>query len=108
MNKFDDQALKQLFHSERIADAGFSQHIVRRVRARIWLQRLIMPAALLLGGTLAYRPLVDLLGAISALADYIPVNLTELSATAAPPMSTVVTVAALVIAVLCLVPALED
>lgn len=108
VNQTDDQSLEQLFHGEPIADAGFSQRVVRRVRVRIWVQRLIMPAALLLGGVLAYAPLVDVLRVISGLADYVPVNLTALASTATPSMPAVVIAAALVVAALCFVPALED
>ncbi|MGI9271181.1 MAG: hypothetical protein ACR2QT_05355 [Woeseiaceae bacterium] len=61
----EDQLLDSMFQSEPIADDGFSDRIVRRIRRGIWLRRLALPVAMLLGGAIAIKPLMQL-GSVAA------------------------------------------
>lgn len=60
MRDRDDEMLSQLFASEPIADDGFSDAIVKRIRRRLWTERLVLPTAVVVGAALAFRPLTEL------------------------------------------------
>lgn len=60
----DDQLLTSLFHTEPIADDGFSDRIVRRLRRRLWVRRLSMPIAVLIGGLVAFKPAAALVAVL--------------------------------------------
>lgn len=66
MRDQDDERLSQLFASEPIADDGFSQEIVKRIRRRLWIERLTLPTAVVVGAALALRPLTELVRALVA------------------------------------------
>lgn len=55
-----DLRLAALFRAEPIADNGFSDRIVRRIRRRLWLRRLAIPVAAVIGGAIALNPLASL------------------------------------------------
>lgn len=59
MRDSDDARLEQLFSSEPIADDGFSENIVRRIRRRLWFRRLALPVAAAIGASIAFEPLVS-------------------------------------------------
>jgi len=63
----EDRLLESMFESAPIADDGFSVKLVKRVRRRLWLQRLALPVAAVLGGAVAIRPLADLVTAMANL-----------------------------------------
>jgi len=60
MKDEQDRLLESMFESSPIADDGFSETIVRRIRRKLWIRRVIMPTAVLLGGLVAYQPLAAL------------------------------------------------
>ncbi len=60
----EDLMLEALFAPEPIADDGFSGQIVRRIRQRLWLRRLCITTALLLGCSVALQPTLALTGFI--------------------------------------------
>lgn len=43
-----------------LPDKGFSEMVVRRIRRRVWLRRIILSTAILVGGVLALDPLCEL------------------------------------------------
>ena len=47
MKDAEDRIFESLFAAEPIADEGFSDRIVKRIRRHIWIQRLTLPAAML-------------------------------------------------------------
>lgn len=108
MKQTDDQILEALFRSEAIGDAGFSERTVKRVRTRLWLQRLLVPGALVVGGLLAFKPLVDVLQVFSSLAAYVPAGFAEQSLAALPPLSTALTAVFIIVAAVCFAPVLDD
>jgi hypothetical protein len=61
----EDQLLESMFRSEPIEDAGFSDRIIGRIRRGIWLRRLSLPVAMLIGGAIAIKPLLQL-GSVAA------------------------------------------
>ena len=68
----EDLKLEVLFRSEPIADAGFSERVMARIRRQIWVRRLALPVAFVIGASIAARPLVQLVQAVSALLEFIP------------------------------------
>ena len=64
----EDQLLESLFAAEPIADDGFSDGIVRRVRRRLWIKRLSLPLAAAIGGIIAFKPAAALVELLAELA----------------------------------------
>ena len=56
----EDRLLESMFESAPIADNGFSGQIVKRIRRKLWVRRITLPAAVLVGGLLAFQPLAAL------------------------------------------------
>lgn len=91
----EDRALEALFRSEPIDDDGFSRRIVRRIRRQIWLRRLTLPAALVIGLAIAAGPAVELLRLVGRLLSLLPGNLAGLPEQALPQMPLILVGAAL-------------
>ncbi len=68
----EDALLSSLFAAERIADDGFSDRIVRKIRLRLWVQRLALPVAATIGLAVALNPLMDLLAILPSMASLLP------------------------------------
>ena len=86
----EDRFLESMFQSESIADDGFSRRVVSRIRRRLWIRRLALPVAMLLGGAVAIKPLSQLVTAASKLLTVIPEGLVELPTSWLPQMESVV------------------
>lgn len=110
MKDKDELRLEALFRSESIADDGFSQRVLRRLRRRMWVRRLVLPTALVVGGLVAFKPASELVAALFKLLDVLPKDLTAAlpSASLLPQASTIMVGGALVVAALLFVRALED
>ncbi len=80
----EDHLLESLFRSEEIADNGFSKRVITRIRRRIWLRRLALPGAMLIGAAIAARPLFDLLTATSKLLTAVPESVLNMPSTLLP------------------------
>ena len=63
----EDRLLESMFESAPIADNGFSTRVVKRVRRRLWLQRLALPVAAIIGGAVAIKPMADLVTVVANL-----------------------------------------
>ena len=68
----EDRLLESIFKSEPIADDGFSRRVVGRIRRRIWVRRLALPVAMIVGGVIAIKPASQLLLAVSKLLTVVP------------------------------------
>lgn len=71
----EDRLLESIFAAEPIADDGFSNRIVRRIRRQIWIRRLALPTAMLVGGVIAIKPALHLVTAGSRLLSAVPPEL---------------------------------
>ena len=56
----DDQMLEALFSVEAIADDGFSDQVVRKIKRRLWVQRITLPVAAAIGAAISLKPLSTL------------------------------------------------
>jgi hypothetical protein len=61
MQDAEDRLLESLFQSEPIADDGFSGRIVGRIRRQMWVRRLALPVAMIVGAAIAIKPATQLL-----------------------------------------------
>ena len=61
----EDRFLESLFESPPVADDGFSARIVRKINRQIWIRRLTLPLAAVIGGAIAFKPLTGLVSAIA-------------------------------------------
>ena len=68
----EDRLLESMFRSEPIADDGFSGRIVTRIRRRLWLRRLALPVAMVIGGAVAAKPVSQLAVATTKLMTVLP------------------------------------
>jgi len=68
----EDLRLEALFASAAIADDGFSRRVMARVRRQIWVRRLTLPVAFIIGASIAAKPLLQLVQAVSSLLEFIP------------------------------------
>jgi hypothetical protein len=68
----EDLRLEAMFESAPIADNGFSNRVMSRIRRQVWVQRLALPIAFVVGAAVAARPLMQLVEAVSGLLKFIP------------------------------------
>lgn len=69
-----DRLLESSFHSDPIPDDGFSGRIVFKIRRRIWINRLALPVATLVGAAFALKPATQLIVALLPLLDVVPID----------------------------------
>ena len=70
-----DRLLASAFAAEPIADDGFSGRIVSKLRRRIWVDRLALPVAVLVGAAFALKPALQIVNAVLPLFNAVPVEL---------------------------------
>jgi hypothetical protein len=85
-----DHLLESMFRSEPIADDGFSNKVVSRVRRAIWVRRLALPIAMLIGAAIAAKPASELVQIIPKLLSLVPPEVTSVPLSMLPQIPTVV------------------
>ena len=86
----EDRWLESVFHSEPIPDAGFSDRIVSKIRSRIWVNRLALPVAALIGSIFAIKPAAQLITALLPLLNVMPVDMVDGPLQSLPQLQTFV------------------
>ena len=107
----EDLKLEALFRSDPVEDAGFSDRVVSRVRRKIWIRRLALPTAFVIGMSIAVKPLLQLAGVVPQLLSAIPVDfvrMPQLPLDSLPQTSTIMLWAALAFAIMMIGRMLED
>jgi len=61
MQDAEDRLLESMFQAESIPDDGFSVRAVRRIRRQLWVRRLALPIAMVVGAAVAVKPASQLL-----------------------------------------------
>jgi hypothetical protein len=85
-----DRLLEAMFRSEPIADDGFSSKVVSRVRRAIWVRRLALPLAMLIGAAIAVKPAIELLAFAPRLLSLVPAEVTSVPMSLLPQLPVVV------------------
>jgi hypothetical protein len=104
----EDRFLESLMASPPIADDGFSTQIVGNLKRRLWIRRLTVPVAGIIGGVLAFKPLSGLVTIIASLSSMIPKEVVRSTADSLPQMSLIMLGAALLVTCLVGLRFLED
>ncbi|NQV86212.1 MAG: hypothetical protein HQ492_03960 [Woeseiaceae bacterium] len=86
----EDRLLESMFASPPLADNGFSVRVVRTLNRRLWLRRLTLPTAAIIGGAIAFKPLAGLFAALSSLSSLIPADTISMATGSIPQFQTVV------------------
>ena len=84
-----DRMLESVFHSAPIPDDGFSDRIVFRIRRRIWVDRLALPVAALIGAAFALKPATQLVVALLPLLNVMPADLVNAPMQFLPQLQTI-------------------
>ncbi len=106
-----DKRLETLFSLAPVRDDGFSIRVVSHIRRRLWVRRLSLPVAFVVGGAVSIKPVLQLAGAIPALLGSIPdglLNLDKLPISSLPQLSTIIMGAALLVVVMIFARMLEE
>ena len=65
----EDRLLNAMFQAEPIANDGFSDRVVRRIRRQMWIRRLALPIAMIVGAAIAVKPAIQLVSIGSQIFD---------------------------------------
>lgn len=84
MKDAEDRLLESMFSAQVIADDGFSRRVVARIRRRLWVQRLALPIALIVGGAVALKPALQLMQVAPRLLAIVPQRLLDVPASWLP------------------------
>lgn len=111
----EELRLEALFRSDPLPDIDFSAKVMARVRRQIWLRRLTMPIAIVLGGLIAFKPVTELVASVSKVMNVLPASLTNVSlelpslpVDSLPQISTYLVIGAMIFFVAVFCQALED
>jgi hypothetical protein len=85
-----DRLLASAFAAEPIADDGFSEGIVWKLRRRIWVNRLALPVAVLVGAAFALKPALQIVNGLLPLLNTVPVELASAPMQFLPQMQLIV------------------
>ncbi len=111
----EELRLETLFRSDPVPDIDFSTKVMTRIRRQIWMRRLTMPIALVLGGLIAFKPATELVASVSKILNVLPASLTNVSLDipslpfdSLPQFSTYLVIGAMIFFVAVFCQALED
>jgi hypothetical protein len=74
----EDLKLEALFRSEPVPDDGFSATVESRVRRRLWVRRLSLPIAFVIGAVIAAKPLAQLATLVPKVVSLVPPSMVGL------------------------------
>ena len=103
-----DEFLTELFSSAPIADNGFSKRVLRKVRQQIWVNRLALPVAVMIGFAIAFKPLMQLSSVLPSLAGLVPLESLGVTSLPSIDVQTLLFGGVLLFAVLFAVQAIEE
>ncbi|MDH3533564.1 MAG: hypothetical protein OEO82_11590 [Gammaproteobacteria bacterium] len=104
----EDRLLESIFVSTPIADDGFSDRVVRRIRRHIWIRRLTLPTAMFVGAAIASKPLMQLITVSASLLDVVLQEAITLPAIPLPQLPLILLGGALLVIAMLTVRMLEE
>lgn len=108
MKDADDLWLDDLFAAEEIADDGFSDQVMAKVRRQLWIRRLTLPIAAVIGGAIAIKPLAGIVATAKNMSGLVPGRWLELTADFVPQSSFLIVGGLLLVIAILGVRALEE
>ena len=108
MKDDEDRLLESILASESIADDGFGEQVIRRVRRKLLVRRLTVPVAALIGGAIAFKPLSVLVATAYQLLLFLPDELVASATNNLPSIQFVVTGGLILFAMILGLNMLED
>jgi len=85
-----DRLLESMFQTGPVADDGFSNRVVARIRRGIWVRRLALPIAMLIGAAIAVKPATQLLVIVPRLLEFVPADMLNTAMSFLPQLQLVV------------------
>ena len=85
----EDKTLEAMFRSDPVPDNGFSLSVMSQIKRRLWIRRLTLPAAFVVGAAIALKPLSQLVVTFSKFVTVLPANFGSLSLDILPQTSTI-------------------
>jgi len=85
-----DRLLESMFQTGPVADDGFSNRVVARIRRGIWVRRLALPIAMLIGAAIAVKPATQLLVIVPRLLEFVPADMLSTPMSLLPQLQVVV------------------
>ncbi len=104
----EDRVLESMFDAAPIADNGFSGQIVKRIRRKLWIRRVTLPLAVLLGLLVAFRPMAAVVKGVYDLLLSMPGDLVPSLAGTLPSLQIIVTGALILVVAMFSLSMLED
>lgn len=108
----EDQVLDAMFGSAPIADDGFSAKTLSRLRRQIWIRRLTLPVAFVVGAAIAAKPLsqlvVSMIGFASSVGGNLGSNLDSLPISGIPQAPVLIAAILLVVGMTAAGKLIED
>jgi hypothetical protein len=86
----EDRYLESMFRSAEIPDDGFSKRTLFRIRRRIWINRLALPVAVVIGAVFAVEPVTQLVSALFPLLSVLPLEVVDVPMRYLPQLQTIV------------------
>ena len=103
-----DRLLESMFESTPIADNEFSGQIVRRIRRKLWIRRITLPVAVLVGGLVAFQPMAALVKGVYQLLSSMPGDVLPSVLGSLPSLQLIVTGALILFVAMFSLNMLED
>ena len=108
MKDAEDRLLESMFGAAPIADNGFSGQIVKRIRRKLWIRRITLPVAVLVGLLMAFRPMAAVVKSVYELLLSMPGDLVPSLEGTLPSLQLIVTGALILVVALVSLSMLED
>ena len=92
MKDKEDLKLEAMFRSDPVRDDGFSATVLKRVRRRMWVRRLSLPVAVVLGLAISVQPLMQIVGVAAGFVESLfgmTLSVDQLPVGGLPPASTI-------------------
>ncbi|MBT8091662.1 MAG: hypothetical protein KJN77_01410 [Gammaproteobacteria bacterium] len=104
----DDRRLESMFLGPPVADDGFSDVVMKRIRRKLYFRRLTLPVAAILGGLLAFKPVAGLVVSVYRILLGMPNDFLTSAAGYLPSLQLTVTGGLILFVVLMSLSMLED
>ncbi len=104
----EDRFLESMLELAPLADDGFSDQVVKRIRRKLWLRRITLPLAAAVGALMAFKPVAGLVTMAYQVLLGMPNDLVATATSNLPSIQLIVTGAMILVAALMSLNMLEE